>query len=348
MDSSSLRKSTVALLLALLFALNNSIQAQQPDPPKPSATVNTDFVVTWAQILDRKDGNAVKGLELGDFLLKEEGKAQQISLVKEGQPYSVVILLKVLVPCGGDEFKLAPEWSFHRAGDALRQLGDDAEIALMAWDNVVTLIQPLTRDNKLIVEHLEDRNGLRNAIPPNPSLLSRPGDAINQAAQYLEKAASPGRRKIIIVTDSATWVDKHYSHTATDVKELLDKTGTTVYGLYLWPDVKAIRKAQQRNRKRGGGGALEEFVEHTGGSILIGRLEESDALLIKLAGLIRSSYTIGYYPENSDFDGRFRRISLELSRQGKAKVGKVSVKTRTGYRALRPSSSAAPAFTPQR
>lgn len=62
--------------------------------------------------------------------------------------------------------------------------------------------------------------------------------------------------------------------------------------------------------------------------------------LIRLAGLIRSSYTTGYYPENSDFDGSFRRINLELSPFGKTKVGKVNIKTRTGYRALRPSPSA--------
>jgi VWFA-related protein len=347
MKNSSLTTFKAVLSGALLCVIGTSIQAQQSDHPRNSVTIDTDLVVTWAQILDRKDGNAVNGLEIGDFLLKEEAKAQQISLVKEGQPVSVVILLKVLVPCGGDAFKLAPEWSFHRAGDALRQLGDDAEIALMAWDNVVTLVQPLTRDNKLIVEHLEDRNGLRNATPPNPSLLSRPGDAIYQAAQYLEKAASPERRKIIIVIDADFGIDKQRSHTAADVKDLLDKTGTTVYGLYLWPDVRAIRKGQQVNRKQGGGVALEEFVEQTGGSILIGRLEESDGLLIKLAGLIRSSYTIGYYPENSDFDGRFRRISLELSSQGKAKVGKVSIKARTGYRALRPSSPAASASPPQ-
>jgi hypothetical protein len=78
-------------------------------------------------------------------------------------------------------------------------------------------------------------------------------------------------------------------------------------------------------------------VEQTGGSILVGEREGVDDLLIKLTGLIRSSYTIAYYPENSDFNGRFRRISLELSGRGKAKAGKVNIKTRNGYRALRPS-----------
>ena len=44
----------------------------------------------------------------------------------------------------------------------------------------------------------------------------------------------------------------------------------------------------QKDKKLRSGGTIEEFVEHTGGTILTGKLEESDELLIELAGLIRS------------------------------------------------------------
>jgi VWFA-related protein len=346
----------VSLLLTLLFASGSSIRAQQSESPSNSVKINTDLVVTWAQIFNEKDGSVVKGLKIDDFLLREEGKPQQISLMKESQPYSVAILLKVLETCGGDAYKLAPEWSFKRGGEALRQFGNDAEIALMAWDHAVTLVQPMTRDHKLIVDRLEDRDGVRNMLRPKsiypdggPAEYSRPGEAIYQAARYLEKNASPGRRKIIIVIDVPAWLDKYHLHTAAEVKEMLEKTGTTVYGLYQWYDLSEVSKSQRSNRgdgKRRSGGTLEEFVEQTGGSILMGKPEESDDQLIKLTGLIRSSYTIGYYPENSDFDGSFRRISLELSPAGKIKAGKVKIKTRDGYRALRPSPPAVAEITP--
>jgi len=35
-----------------------------------------DLVVTWTQVLDRKDGKIVKGLEIDDFVLREDGKPQ--------------------------------------------------------------------------------------------------------------------------------------------------------------------------------------------------------------------------------------------------------------------------------
>ena len=103
-----------------------------------------------------------------------------------------------------------------------------------------------------------------------------------------------------------------------------------------------------KGKKQRDGVSIEQFVEQTGGSILIGKPEEADDLLIKLTDLIRSSYTIGYYPENFNFDGGFRRIRLEMSSSGKAKVGKVTIKTRNGYRALRPSTTATSVAWPER
>jgi VWFA-related protein len=288
----------------------------------------------------------VKGLELDDFLLREEGKPQQISLVKEGQPVSVVILVDGMVCIW------PPELEFQRSHEALRQLGEGAEIALMAWDSNVALVQPVTTDLKVIASRLGDRVGFFHALNgyrkvPRPQRdLYRPGEAIYRAADYLEKNASPGRRKIVILI---SWFNpplvtaETHLRKAAEVTELLDKIGATVYGLYLtekrrggFDPIDDFPFTPKKMRRRSGG-TIEQFVEQTGGSILVGKREGADDLLIKLMGLIGSSYTIGYYPENSDFDGRFRRISLELSGRGKAKAGKVNIKTRNGYRALRPS-----------
>ena len=154
-----------------------------------------------------------------------------------------------------------------------------------------------------------------------------------------------------------------HQRSAGEVEHILKRTGATVYALLentgtrniygsdvfnpvIWPQI-ARDKARRQY-----GGTLEQFVELTGGSILTSKNlawknlvtlqpnsefgKEFDDLFIKLLSLIRLSYTIGYYPENTNFDGRFRRISLELSRDGKKKAGKVDIKARSGYYALRP------------
>jgi len=364
MSNSSRVVCVVSLLSTLLFLVDEPIYAQQSDRPRSPLTINTDLVVTWAQVTNRNDGTAVKGLGINDFLLREEGKPQQISLVKEGQPLSVVILVD------GMACIWPPENEFRRSCEALRQLGNDAEIALMAWDSDIVLVQPITRDQDVIADRLKDRvsffhalNGPRKAPRPERDLY-RPGEAIYQAVRYLEKNASAGRRKVIImITQSWLGMARTHPRAAAKVEELLKETGTTIYALLANNGIRSgygsdefnpvtwlrVRKDKQR---RSSGGRLEEFVDLTGGSALVSKNtawlnlgaltpnkefgKEFDELFVKLTGLIGSSYTIGYYPENADFDGRFRRISLELSGRGKAKAGKVNIKTRNGYRALRP------------
>jgi len=353
--------TTITIVLFSLVAAGQPIYAQQSDHQKPSVTINTDLVVTWAQITSRINGEPVKGLEIDNFVLREDGKQQQISLVKEGQPVSVVILVE------GMTCLVPPELEFQRSQQALRQLGEDAEIALMAWDSDAVTVQPFTKDQEAVARRLKNRVGFFYAL--NPQIEGRdpvrpdrdwyrPGEAIYQAAKYLEKAASPNMRNVIIIISwSRPPLRMAYSHrqTAAVVSELIEKTGTTIYGLYL-----AERRPaglgrlfsglplNVKEKKRRDGGSIEQFVEQTGGSILIGKPEEADDQLIKLTDLIRSSYTIGYYPENSNFDGGFRRIGLELSPIGKTKAGNVTIKTRNGYRALRPSATAASEARPER
>ena len=348
----SLMISTTVVLSTLLFVAGNPTQAQQPVRPGDSIIIDTDLVVTWAQITTRNDGSPVRGLGADDFLLREDGRQQQISLIKEDQPLSVVILVD------GMGCLYPHELEFQRSREALRQLGDDAEIALMAWDSDVTLVQPFTMDRNVITDRLQDKasffhalNGPQKVVRPERDLY-RPGEAVYQAAVYLEKAALPGRRRIIITIVNGygppvvPLADTH-RHSAAEVSEVLEKTGATVYGLYLTfarggdGSLPLIGRFGPKTRRRRSGGSLEKFVELTGGSILVGKREEPDVWLIKLLGLTRSSYGIGYYPENKYFDGRFRRIKLELSRRGKIKAGTVNIKTANGYRALRPSSQPA-------
>jgi VWFA-related protein len=238
---------------------------------------------------------------------------------------------------------------FRRSNEAFRRFGEEAEIALMAWDSDVALMQSFTTDRSFIEDKIGNKVGFFRVLNPDafnsgPYIVVRPerthyrpGEAIYQAVKYLEKAGSRERRKIIIIISWATppllMADTH-RQSASIVTESLEKTGTTVYGLYITEDGE---RGFRNSGKRRNGGTIEQFVEYTVGSILIGKREEVDSLFIKLADLIRSSYTIGYYPEDSSFDGRFRRISVELSSQGKTKAGKVDIKTKAGYRALRPS-----------
>jgi hypothetical protein len=217
---------------------------------------------------------------------------------KDVQPHSVVILVQGIIHCCHEPLQLFTELSIEENLKAMRRLGDDAEIALMAWDYDTALVQPMTTDQNLIAHRLKDKNAWINALRPRSvypggpaAEFARPGEAVYRATQYLEKNAAPGRRKVIIVIGLPSSLDEFHPHTAAEVNEILEKTGTTVYGLYesYYPEIVAkFRRQNQKDKKGRSGGTVEEFVEQTGGAILSGTPEESDELLIKLAGLIRS------------------------------------------------------------
>lgn len=332
------------MLNAILIISNNAVQAQTQE----TVRVNTDLVTTWVNVNDPKNGLPVKGLTISNFNLQENDKSQEISLVKEGQPLSIMILLHGL---GG--WLKYPAWYQH-IPEIVREFGADTEIALMLYDSTTVLVQPLTKDVNTLAGKFKDKEALYYQLgrhlperiaeaPPGKIVLCHIGDAAYAATEYLQIAAAPTRRKIIIfISQRSFWMDESTTHLGTEVEAYLEKTDTTVYSLLHGNDVRVHDNDpmyylfyRQRVKNRLRGGTIEGFIKATGGTSITGQWEECDEMFMKLARQIRSSYTIGYYPENTNFDGKFRRIKLELSKSGKAKFGKVDIKTREGYHAVR-------------
>jgi VWFA-related protein len=80
-------------------------------------------------------------------------------------------------------------------------------------------------------------------------------------------------------------------------------------------------------------GNLGDLAESTGG-ILIANTNDLRPGLERIATDLRNHYEVAYVPPNSSPDGRFRRIKVQVARQG------VTVRTRRGYFALPPGSPA--------
>jgi VWFA-related protein len=78
---------------------------------------------------------------------------------------------------------------------------------------------------------------------------------------------------------------------------------------------------------------LAELAESTGGS-LIGNSNDLRKGITRAVGDLSGYYEAAYAPTNRTFDGRFRRISIKVSRPG------VTVQARSGYFALPPGEAA--------
>jgi VWFA-related protein len=80
---------------------------------------------------------------------------------------------------------------------------------------------------------------------------------------------------------------------------------------------------------------IETMADDTGGSILRGTNDLAPGLAL-IAAESRSYYLLGYHPTNSARDGRFRKIEVQVKRQG------LTVRARKGYEAVGPGREQAP------
>src|SRR5438270_5133573 len=75
---------------------------------------------------------------------------------------------------------------------------------------------------------------------------------------------------------------------------------------------------------------MRAIATETGGKVYVNQNEIKDGIAIALADN-NSAYTIGYYPEDKKWDGKYRSIKVKLNRNG------VEVRHRRGYYAIDPS-----------
>ena len=85
MDSSSLKRITVTLLLTLLFASGDSIQAQQSGRPKNPLTINTDLVVIDVQVTDQNNHSVFDLFDKEDFIVFEDNVKQEIAQISRDE-----------------------------------------------------------------------------------------------------------------------------------------------------------------------------------------------------------------------------------------------------------------------
>ena len=79
---------------------------------------------------------------------------------------------------------------------------------------------------------------------------------------------------------------------------------------------------------------LEQLAESTGG-LMISHTNDVRAGIARAVGDLRGYYEISYSPANREFDGRFRKVTLKVTRPG------VTVQTRSGYFAMPPGEGTA-------
>lgn len=310
-------RTLVSLLLALclLPSLTSRTHAQEIDP-NDVIRVNTDLVVLDAQVIDKRTGKIFGGLQKQDFEIYEENVKQQIAYFSQDQlPLSVLLLLDI-----SRSLRPIIERVGEGAANALRSLKPEDEVAVMAFADYSKVIQPFTRNRSLIAEKVTEAS--QTSLGDGTFL----NEALYKAAEEINKASNPvNRRAIIVITDNIAPASGEYG--VQRVTSDLLESGTVVYGLIVRAAIGKFFNIMSFGKIHG----VNSYCEETGGEVLGADRKEVDSRLGEMFTRLRTRYTLAFRPPETNEEGAFRRLKVQLAPAILKTNKKLVVRARTGY-----------------
>jgi VWFA-related protein len=278
-----------AVIVVAVAAAARVASAQQPTFSSRLEAIRVDAFVT-----DR--GNVIRGLQPGDFEIRDNGVAQTVDLVSFQQiPLNVILALDTSASVSGDRLD-----DLQKACRALLdRLTKDDKAALLTFSNVVLLRERLTPDIARVRDTLEDVAPLGET-----SLVDG-----THAATLL--AGDDGARNLLIVfsdgLDTASWL-------APDrVLESARRADIVVYSA-------SSRDAEDSK-------FLDDLGKLTGGGLIkIASTKDLSATFLRILEEFRNRYLLSYSPTGVAKDG-WHRLEVRLKNR------RAAIRARAGYQA---------------
>jgi VWFA-related protein len=283
---------------------------------QPTFSTDVTVVTVFATVRDR-EGRIVKDLSQDDFLLLEDGVAQEIRYFSRESDLPLTIGL--LVDTSRSQTGvLEPERraSYTFLDQVLREDTDHAFVT--SFDTKVAISQRLT----------SSRDDLRAALDQ----LMIPGhyatlifSAIRQASEDVMRKQK-GRKAFILLSDGVAFRDPVSIGTAIEFAQRAD---TLIYSIRFSDHPKIYRlgrAAVQAVATERGKVVLERLSRETGGAYFeVSKKEWIEQIYMQIEEALRNQYSIGYTPARTDTSGKYRKIKLTTKRLG------LIVEARDGY-----------------
>ena len=285
----------IAILLLLPLAIYG--QGLERDDGGFTIDVDVDLVTLHVSVQDR-DGVPVPGLEQEHFKVFEDGVEQEISrFLHEDVPVSVGLVIDTSGSMMNKRERVSTS-----ALVFIRESNPEDETFIVTFNDEAYLEQTFTRSMGNLVDTLENLD-VRGGTALN--------DAIWVSIDEVENEARLEKKALLVITDGE---DSASAFGRNPVMERLLDTDATVYiiGLLELNDDRGglFRRSPSSRARR----ALREMAESTGGQAYFPEsLSEIEELCRRVAHDLRNHYTIAYNPTNTDFDGTWREIEVEIN-----------------------------------
>jgi len=278
--------------------------AQEPIAQAPVIRTQVNLVNVFATVRD-KNKRIVTDLKQDNFRVFEDNKEEKIAFFT--RETALPVTLGLLIDTSGSESNRlgAEQEAASRFLDRVLRKGDLA--MEISFDTDVDLLSDFTDDRGQLergIQRARVNAPSGGGINPGPIPQSQTGGTHFYDAVYLacndKLATEAGRKALVIITDA---YDEGSKLRVEEAIEAAQRTDTVIHILLVHDPGYPT-----------GAGIAKKITEETGGRMIDvyseKRLEEA---FDQISEELRSQYTLGYYPSNTNHDGKYRKIKIEMS-----------------------------------
>lgn len=274
---------------------------------QPVIDVPVQVISVPVTVLDRR-GRFVDGLTLKDFVVSEDGVAQELtSFALQSSEISALLLLDVSGSMAGG----LPA-AKRAALQFVRQLGPNDRVSVMQFDETPTTLGPFTSDRTLI-EAAVNQAKVGGATALYDAIWA--GLAAIQAER--KRSQDTLRRQVLVVLSDGD--DSASAMTSEDILRRARSADTIVSAL-------SLDSEGQSRSAQGSAAFLRQLADLSGGQLLFPGFSNLERAYRDLADELRRQYVLGYVPQESASVARYRRIDVKVANRNN-----LTLRHRQGY-----------------
>jgi Ca-activated chloride channel homolog len=304
--------------------ISENEQDQERPIGQTSVSVAVDLVSLQVLVSDTK-GTALTGLKRENFTIYEDNVKQEISHFSSIDADITVVMLAE--NSNNISYFIGQILDSMIAFTNLLRKGD--WVAVVGYNLNTTILCDFTQDRQKIFNTL---NRLRFPSFDESCLSDALIDTLDRVQEIEGKVA------VLLIS---TGLDIFSKHNYDDALQKCKESNASVYAIGLGQRFRILAEARgqlsnlQTLDLLQGDNRLRYFAEYSGGKAYFPRFEtELPGIVSQISALLRSQYSVSYTPTNTQKDGKFRKIRVEVNSDltdAKGKPIKLKVVTRKGY-----------------
>jgi VWFA-related protein len=343
------------LIIGLLCLSAAAQEKSKSDGQEGTIRISTDLVSIDVAVIERAATKGALPLKAEDFVIYEDGVRQQLSSFSTTEvPFNLVLLIDTSGSTREDLDLIR-----HAARRFLKQLRPQDRVAVVAFHEQVELLAELTSDRVKIEDALDklppgsgssvydaiqlSLDEVLKKIEGRKAIIALTDGVdsfgYNTWEELLPQIEQAGAGLYFLEWDTEAFAeagmlrdcndDLHFKFSRKQLKKYYDAARVTG----IRPDNHCLLPKEERKKinhflYEAARSEMQAMAEKTGGLVYpVKNLEQLDPAYARLAAELRTQYSIAYYPTNDKRDGTWRKLRVEIKRQG------WKVKTRPGYRA---------------